>query len=624
MSKAVHRIEQRIESDLTPAQQEAVYAEVNSVVAACPGSGKTKVVAYRLARHLVRPDANEAGIAVISFTNNAIREVLVQLDALGLGTVISYPHFLGTIDSFLTQHLFRPYGHLVMGCDVAPEIVLPEQKSLLDGFLSKETRTIPLGKGIQPRQVHLYDLEFMPNGKLDTSRIFEDVPYWAKKKYPIIDLYTAKQQYAAAGLASYSDAVYWSHKLASTPDYGWIANSIRSRYKHWILDEAQDTSKLHDLILQALWGTDGQAKVLIVGDPDQAIYEWNRAQPDFIPKLLESKKGVWRGLCLGDNWRSSQLICDATHLFRNQRLSSRPAVAVGKDAQTPVHPVLLGFSTAQYHLLPNGIQRLWQMSACEAQGRPRLAVVAWKKETVGKIRGQTQQSIPATETGRLLCTLLFEHKHGDEGRAYQTLEQLMCQLLFGRPSAGLDHYLLPPEVSYLQWKRSLLMLLSQLTDITDSTTVGEYIQRSRDLVQATCSRLHLSAGDSLGSKIRTTSKEEGQQLLSLYRDDDLERLGVTVSTIHKVKGTSFDGLMLVGGYDPTSRSSDVTEWLKVPDAKTGLCEEPRRIAYVAMTRPRKLLVVAIPLEVGKALLSHQVWQKCQCTYQELDSLLCSE
>lgn len=621
MSRAADRIAQRIATNLTPAQQAAVYVQGRSVVVACPGSGKTRVVGYRLAWHLARSDANKVGIAVISFTNNAVREVLTQLDTLGLGTDIPYPHFLGTIDSFLTQHLFRPYGHLVMGCDVAPEIVPPEQKSLVDSFLSKEYRSISLGRRRPPHQVHLHDLDFTPDGKLDTRRAFEGLPSWAIMRFPETELYIAKQKCAAAGLASYSDAVYWSYKLISASEHSWVADGIKRRYKHWIVDEAQDTSELHARILEALWGTNDDAQVLIVGDPDQAIYEWNQAQPDYIPNLLQSRTAVWQRFSLGENWRSSQLICDATHVFRNQRLFPQPAVAVGQDAQTPVQPVLLGFLASQYHLLPTGMQLLWQMSGCTPRDAPQLAVVAWTRETVGKLLGQTRRSIPATETGRLLCSVLFQHRQGDEGKAYRTLEQVMCQLLFGRPSAGVDHHLLPPHMSTVRWRSCLLTMLSQLTRTTDSTTLADYIQQGRQLTQETFRRLQLAPKDNLGNKIRLISSDEGQHLLSSFQEDESEQFGVKVSTIHKVKGTSFDGLMLVGGYDPASRSSDVTEWLKAPSATTGICREPRRIAYVAMTRPRKLLVVALPVDVGKAVLNHREWQKCQFVYQDLDTLL---
>ena len=51
----------------------------------------------------------------------------------------------------------------------------------------------------------------------------------------------------------------------------------------------------------------------IVGDPDQAIYEWRNANPkSFLEKMHDSE---WTQLVLSENFRSSQMICNATYIF---------------------------------------------------------------------------------------------------------------------------------------------------------------------------------------------------------------------------------------------------------------------------------------------------------------------
>ena len=94
------------------------------VVRACPGSGKTYSVAARLARLIGEWDKKQRGIATISFTNAAWQEIKHQLEFhFGVFSGISYPHFLGTIDSFINQNIFLPFGHLVLGCKKRPELV---------------------------------------------------------------------------------------------------------------------------------------------------------------------------------------------------------------------------------------------------------------------------------------------------------------------------------------------------------------------------------------------------------------------------------------------------------------------------------------------------------------------
>jgi superfamily I DNA/RNA helicase len=162
MPTLLEQVYERIFSDLTQEQQSVVYAKGRAVVIACPGSGKTRCVAYRLARHLADLTTKNTGIAVLSFTNIAVKEIASRLENLGLGYPLSDRHFLGTFDSFLTHQLFKPYGHLVMGCNSAPEIVAVEQKSILDQFMPPDAKTISLGRGRMPKLVNLADVRFLP------------------------------------------------------------------------------------------------------------------------------------------------------------------------------------------------------------------------------------------------------------------------------------------------------------------------------------------------------------------------------------------------------------------------------------------------------------------------------
>ena len=76
-----------------------------------------------------------------------------------------------------------------------------------------------------------------------------------------------------------------------------------------ILDEAQDTNDIQMKIIDCLCDC-GLNQIMLVGDPDQAIFEWNNAKP----KLFKNKFNDWRdnSILLNDNRRSSQLICNAT------------------------------------------------------------------------------------------------------------------------------------------------------------------------------------------------------------------------------------------------------------------------------------------------------------------------
>ena len=112
-------------SSLSEKQKEIVFRKSGKfVVRACPGSGKTYSVAARMAHRIKTWDHKRKGIAALSFTNAAWQEIARQLEICfdtSIGT--KYPHFLGTIDSFINQYIFLPFGHLVMGCQKRPVLV---------------------------------------------------------------------------------------------------------------------------------------------------------------------------------------------------------------------------------------------------------------------------------------------------------------------------------------------------------------------------------------------------------------------------------------------------------------------------------------------------------------------
>ena len=93
------------------------------VVKACPGSGKTTAVTERLYQFIKNWNHKKSGIAVLSFTNVAADEIKENFDKNKENLKIEYPHFIGTLDSFINQYIFLPYGRLVMGCEGKPMLV---------------------------------------------------------------------------------------------------------------------------------------------------------------------------------------------------------------------------------------------------------------------------------------------------------------------------------------------------------------------------------------------------------------------------------------------------------------------------------------------------------------------
>ena len=95
--------------ELTARQQDIVDAPGNFILLACPGSGKTRASAHRVARLIGEPGMK---IAACSYTNVGANRLGSML-ARDLGVFLHQQHFLGTIHTFLLRYVVYPYAHVL-------------------------------------------------------------------------------------------------------------------------------------------------------------------------------------------------------------------------------------------------------------------------------------------------------------------------------------------------------------------------------------------------------------------------------------------------------------------------------------------------------------------------------
>jgi superfamily I DNA/RNA helicase len=87
----------------------------NVFLKACPGSGKTEVVALKAAFEFRNWNKKNKGVAILAFTNNATDVISERVREYAGIEKTSYPHFVGTIDSWLHRYIAHPFGHLATG-----------------------------------------------------------------------------------------------------------------------------------------------------------------------------------------------------------------------------------------------------------------------------------------------------------------------------------------------------------------------------------------------------------------------------------------------------------------------------------------------------------------------------
>ena len=282
--------------------------------------------------------------------------------------------------------------------------------------------------------------------------------------------------------------------------------------------------------------------------------------------------------------------------------------------------MVLIFGIDRYYHLPDALLSIWNRRFGNTVNNPQLAIVAWRHATVARIRGGKAGAIPAREVGRAIFNVLKHYRCQEESKAYQLLEQIVCQLLLERPSFGTHYELLPQGMTYSDWVTWRAQLFQRLLALDLSLSVNEFVHQVRDIFQESLAVLQPGNQSKLSSKIAVTSRDKGKEPLSNFFDS-FDENRIAIETVHQMKGSTLDGIMLVGGYDEEAKTSDVAEWFRPSNPVTGFCEEPRRIAYVAMTRPRKLLVVAMPRECGDALVYHDDWKKGNFEYKRIEDVL---
>jgi superfamily I DNA/RNA helicase len=568
MPQLVEKLKSYIDSDaITPEQRAVCYRDGSFVVRACPGSGKTRTTATRFAWRTANWRSRHSGVAVLSFTNVAWKEIGQQLQVLGLSPSPPWPHFLGTIDAFVNRHIFLPFGHLVMGCKCRPEIVHEGNELWVDNHLN-------LGRFKDCRKHGCSPLSFLL--KLDGSVQFRPRGFMRQPtKCGQEHCGELKQAMARKGLALYGDAMYWGLQVLRDAS---IRRAIASRFPEVIIDEAQDTSEVQFRIIENL--VEAGVRVVLVGDPDQAIYEFHDARPD----LFESFEKRWPTLPLSSNFRSSQLICNVTWRFSSLTAAS---TAAGPTRDHAVMPFLLLYTPEQEAtLLPWFRDRLAEQSIQVSNA----VVLARRHKTVAKLRGIIAKEWPSrvSPLSKALGRAVVYRELGLYAEAHETLMWALLRLCFDRSSYG-PHREAIASVGDRDWRRHSWRLLQELPP--SSTALSAWGPSLGVVLQPFLLATGWPCTVHLGKTFCRCNHQAGNNPVAAFVQLPPSNPGLTCKVIHQAKGESYDAVMVVCSPAQGRRLGDFEQWLFPP---TGEGAAERRTGYVGLTRARSLLVLAVP------------------------------
>ncbi len=291
----------RIDFDdaLNPQQLQAVtHGEGPQLVLAGAGSGKTRVITYRIAWLVQERGVDPAQITAVTFTNKAAGEMKERVEELL--AIRPLPAFVGTFHRFALR-LLRIYGQRV---DLERGFLIFDASDQLN-LVKKALKAEGLDeKSFRPRSV-LSAISGAKNRLLGPSKYERQADdFFGRKVAPVYRRYQALL--GAARAVDFDDMIALAVRLlAEHPD---LRHRIRRRARYLLVDEFQDTNHAQLALVHQLAGTDGN--LTAVGDEDQGIYRWRGAELSNILEFEKSFPGA-EIRKLERNYRSTQNILDA-------------------------------------------------------------------------------------------------------------------------------------------------------------------------------------------------------------------------------------------------------------------------------------------------------------------------
>lgn len=545
---------------LRAAQIEAKH----SLILAGPGTGKTTALVGRFA-HLTRLGVQPRSILCCTFAKKAADELgsRIQVET-GINTR-GLP--IGTFHALALRLLNANGKDIGMS---PPFTVLTEKErlhaifeikklisadKLYKNFDSEASRPSVILKFIDEVRERLLDpedssIEASENGELLNvvhSEIYAQYDGWLNSSNKI----------------DFPRMIQWTCKLLSQDaDNG---SKIGSSFKHILVDEYQDINKAQKTMIDHL--LKGGADLWAVGDDDQAIYGWRGSSSKFILDFDKFYPGT-KKINLVRNYRSGeQIVQNANQLIKN--VSRRHAKELQSDS--------------------NGKSTL-RIAPCADESDEALLIAKTIKEQIKNGAKPTDiailsrtNALPFTAIDVLIAqNIPVVLRDGIQLFAEPVAQELISAVAVScniQPERGWDKKLprnihtFAGKISRDEWSKKVKALATMLVkNSPKNLTDDDLAERLTSIDHYKEYLLSFEDGDEVFRKVRRSAQQS--------RNNN----GVHVGTIHKAKGLEWDSVFVIGWEDdvlPHSRNH----------GHRGIDEE-RRLAYVAITRPRNFLMMS--------------------------------
>lgn len=552
-----------------PTKQQAAFigdTDLQLVLVACPGSGKTHTSVLRF---IERCKANnDYGVALLSFTNTAVDEASRLARDTGSAGLIGYPNVIETIDAFFQHYVFEPFIR-----SKVPDAVLPIQ-------IIEEDRTYPMlmsdkdckvrgigpnlagkayGKPVNAWDVRAYiDLDGNWIWQYDAGR-HTGWTTFAGSSSQVKDVVLCKARCFQLGYATFNDILLYCYSLLSRAS-NRIAEIVAHRFREIIVDEAQDTSMLHQAMLKTLAAAG--SKISYVGDPHQGIYGFNHANATYLAEIAGTSHVKHE---LTENYRSIKPIVDVV----NSRFGAKMVHRREKRHNLHGAYVFAGTEGAAIEAFELFLEKT-TLDASQATVVSRKWVhfgdslrssvtEGWHTAYKHALKAWQSEQLHDVETALRSAVALMRLAIQDD--VLETTESCWLKELawsFVRGGA----LPAPRDETPLQWAETVKVELV-------SFLKGNGVEKHKNFAQR-------FSTDRIS--------DEGSALMKLA----VTRPTIRTTVVHRVKGESISGVLVI------APEEQHTAWLNTPVTAEEL--EEYNICYVAFTRAADLLVVHCPTE----------------------------
>jgi DNA helicase-2/ATP-dependent DNA helicase PcrA len=599
--------------NLNPPQREAVLATEGPVLMlAGAGTGKTAALTSRLAWLVSQRLAWPSEILCVTFTNKAAREMRERVGQL-IGPAVEGMPWLGTFHS-IAARMLRRHAELVglqsnyTIIDTDDQLRLLKQLIQAEGLDEKRWPARQLAacldrwknRGLLPADIDAGESEAYANGKgQHFYRLYQD-------------------RLKSLNACDFGDLLL--HMLTILRTHRDVLEHYQQRFKYVMVDEYQDTNQVQYLWLRLL--AQARKNICVVGDDDQSIYSWRGAEVANILRFEQDFPGA-KVIRLEQNYRSTpDILAAASHLIgaNSERLGK--TLWTERNGGDKVRVIGVWDGPEEARRVGEEIERLEREGApldriailvrAQFQTREfedRFIAIGLAYKIVGGFRFYERAEIrDALAYLRLIAQpsddLAFERiintpKRGLGDKALERLHRTARagQMPLSRAAIAIvDTDELPARA-----RSTVLALMRDFARWRDLAATASPAELARTVLDESGYTAMLQAERSAEAAGRLENLSELARAMEEYETlgDFLEHVSlvmdnenaedtekVTIMTIHAAKGLEFDNVFLPGweeGVFPSQRAMD--------EGGLASLEEERRLAYVAITRARRMCTI---------------------------------